>query len=45
MIGDDWRVDVEGALAAGWEALHFNPQAVANAPRTINSLSELQEIL
>lgn len=45
MIGDDWRVDVEGALAAGWEALHFNPQAMANAPRTINSLSELQEIL
>ena len=45
MIGDDWRVDVEGALAAGWEALHFNPQALATDQRSITRLSELQELL
>jgi putative hydrolase of the HAD superfamily len=45
MIGDDWRVDVEGALAAGWEALHFNPQGDREMERNITCLSELHEIL
>lgn len=46
MIGDDHNGDVQGALDAGWYAIHFNPhgEPVGNHPQ-IRSLDELRDIL
>lgn len=48
MIGDDWEVDVKGAMDAGMKAIHFHPeneQSKENSPFTIQSLSELRSLL
>jgi putative hydrolase of the HAD superfamily len=46
MIGDDHNGDVQGAIDAGWYAIHFNPhnEPVGNHPE-IKSLSELKDIV
>ncbi|MFZ5941798.1 MAG: YjjG family noncanonical pyrimidine nucleotidase [Bacteroidota bacterium] len=48
MIGDDNKVDIEGAAAYGIDAVWFNPLKVESATRailTITSLDGLQELL
>lgn len=46
MIGDDHNGDVQGALDAGWQAIHFNPSGEKVADHiTIKSLSELKQML
>ena len=47
MIGDDHNGDVQGALDAGWHAIHFNPceEPVAGDHIQIKSLSELKDII
>ena len=47
MIGDDWECDVDGALQAGWGAVHFDPHQPPNlstTPRRINALRTLLEL-
>ena len=47
MIGDDWECDVDGAIRAGWDAVHFDPDqvpSVSSAPRRINALRTLLEL-
>lgn len=47
MIGDDWECDVEGAIQAGWAAIHFAPnqkQLLSTPIRRINSLRTLLEL-
>lgn len=48
MIGDDFKVDIVGALNAGWTAIHFDPERKfkkeGNVPR-IRDLSELPEVI
>ena len=48
MIGDGLEVDVLGALAAGWDAVFFNPNRIPhseNLKHEIVSLDLLQKIL
>lgn len=46
MIGDDHNGDVQGALDAGWYAIHFNPHnEPAGNHLQIKSLSELKDIV
>ncbi len=48
MVGDDLEVDVEGARAAGMDAVFFNPQQLngwKSEAREIRQLSELCELL
>ena len=56
MIGDDWEVDVGGAVNSGIDAIHFNPEFIKNYTKNgiggvvngipvINKLSELLNIL
>jgi len=47
MIGDDWECDVDGAVKAGWRAVHFDPGQPASLtaePRRISALSTLLEL-
>ena len=47
MIGDDWECDVDGAMQAGWGAVHFDPHQAPNlstTPRRINALRTLLEL-
>jgi putative hydrolase of the HAD superfamily len=47
MIGDDWECDVDGAIQAGWGAVHFDPHqpaAPASNPRRISELSALLDL-
>ena len=47
MIGDDWECDVDGAIQAGWGAVHFDPHQTAapsSNPRRISALSTLLEL-
>jgi putative hydrolase of the HAD superfamily len=48
MIGDDFKVDIVGALNAGWTAIHFDPERKfkkeGTVPR-IRDLSELPEVI
>ena len=47
MIGDDWECDVDGAIQAGWEAVHFDPHqpaAPSSNPRRISELSALLDL-
>jgi putative hydrolase of the HAD superfamily len=47
MIGDDWECDVDGAIQAGWGAVHFDPHQTAapsSNPRRISTLSTLLEL-
>lgn len=48
MIGDGLEVDVLGALAAGWDAVFFNPHGTSHSEELkfeIASLDELKKIL
>jgi putative hydrolase of the HAD superfamily len=46
MIGDDHNGDVQGALDAGWHAIHFNPSGVSVGNHIqIKSLSELRNFI
>lgn len=46
MIGDDHHGDVQGALDAGWNAIHFSPDEVLVGNfRSIRSLEELRNFL
>jgi putative hydrolase of the HAD superfamily len=46
MIGDDHHGDVQGALGAGWHAVHFSPDDVlAGNHLQIRSLHELRELV
>jgi len=46
MIGDSIESDVEGAINAGWEAVHFDPAGDAKSGdwHTIQNLAELLEL-
>ncbi|MDO7908617.1 HAD family hydrolase [Paenibacillus sp. JX-17] len=49
-IGDSWRNDVVGAIAAGWNMIWYNYRAVAQESdrmplRTVASFEELREVL
>ncbi|MGB0195355.1 MAG: YjjG family noncanonical pyrimidine nucleotidase [Flavobacteriales bacterium] len=47
MIGDDWECDVDGAIQAGWGAIHFDPHqpaAPSSNPRRISELSALLDL-
>ena len=47
MIGDDWECDVDGAIQAGWGAVHFDPHqapSLSTTPRRINALRTLLEL-
>lgn len=46
MIGDDLECDVEGALDAGWDAIHFDPHGVkpATSARRVENLHALLEL-
>jgi putative hydrolase of the HAD superfamily len=44
MIGDDMECDVQGALNAGWDAIHFDPLRTA-APSTTRSIHSLRTLL
>ena len=47
MIGDDWECDVDGAMQAGWGAVHFDPHqapSLSTTPRRINALRTLLEL-
>jgi putative hydrolase of the HAD superfamily len=47
MIGDDWECDVDGAIQAGWGAVHFDPHQapdLSTTPRRINALRTLLEL-
>lgn len=43
-VGDSLGVDIEGARAAGWQALHIN-RIDGNAPESISNLHELLSFL
>lgn len=46
MIGDDHYGDVQGAMDAGWHAVHFSPEEVLAGNHThIRSLHELRELI
>ncbi len=46
MIGDDHYVDVQGALDAGWQAVHFNPtETHVGNHLQIRTLSELKDLI
>lgn len=46
MIGDDHYGDVQGALDAGWHAVHFSPEEVlAGNHRYVRALSELRDLV
>jgi putative hydrolase of the HAD superfamily len=44
MIGDSFESDIEGALNAGWEAIHFNEKPIKPQIKTISKLSELKNL-
>lgn len=41
LVGDSVVQDVEGALSAGWQALHLDREGAANTERSIVSLTDL----
>lgn len=45
LVGDSVTNDVEGARAAGWQAVHLDRKSVATGPSTIASLRELIQLL
>ena len=47
MIGDDLECDVDGAIQAGWRAVHFDPSqppSLSASPRRISALQTLLEL-
>lgn len=46
MIGDDHYGDVQGAMDAGWHAVHFSPEEVlAGNHKHIRTLNELRDLI
>lgn len=45
MIGDNPATDIEGALAAGWQAILFNPTGLLTAPPPASIVTALADIL
>jgi FMN phosphatase YigB (HAD superfamily) len=45
LIGDDLTADYEGALAAGWQALHVDRSLANDAPPMIQCLTSVIELL
>lgn len=45
MIGDNPATDIEGALAAGWQAILFNPTGLLTAPQPAVSVDALADII
>lgn len=45
MIGDHVNIDVVGALSAGWQAVHYNPEGEQHAYTSVAHLSELSGLL
>ena len=45
LVGDNQRADFEGALNAGWQALHLDRHAENPDPPTIETLSALKKML
>jgi putative hydrolase of the HAD superfamily len=44
-VGDNYRMDVEGARNAGLSAIHLDRAAADPGPRTVRTLTELPTIL
>lgn len=44
MIGDDFKIDIVGALNAGWTAIHFDPEHKFKKERTVRRIRGLQEL-
>lgn len=44
MIGDDIKADIQGALNAGWTAIHFDPERKFQKERNVPRIRELAEI-
>lgn len=45
MIGDNPATDIEGALAAGWQAILFNPTGLLTAPPPASIAAALRDIV
>lgn len=46
MVGDDYNIDIKGAIDFGWKAIHYNPNAdESKDSATIKYLPQLLEIL
>jgi putative hydrolase of the HAD superfamily len=43
LVGDDEISDVEGALAAGWQAVHINRERAKRRPHEIDSLRDVSK--
>lgn len=41
LVGDDWHCDIEGAQAAGWEAVHLDRSLAESSGKSIRSLRDL----
>lgn len=44
MIGDDMRTDIQGALQAGWQAIHFDPLHLFQKERNVPRIRLLQDL-
>lgn len=44
MIGDDMRADIQGALLAGWNAVHFDPNKRFKKSSNIYRIRDLNEL-
>lgn len=44
MIGDDLRADILGALGAGWNAIHFDPEWKNKKERTVKRIRGMEEL-
>lgn len=44
MIGDDFKIDIVGALNAGWTAIHFDPEHKFKKERNVHRIRGLNEL-
>jgi putative hydrolase of the HAD superfamily len=44
MIGDDFKIDIIGALNAGWTAIHFDPEHRYKKERNVRRVRSLDEL-
>lgn len=44
MIGDDFKIDIVGALNAGWTAIHFDPEHKFKKELTVKRIRSLKEL-
>lgn len=45
MIGDNYEIDVLGAIGAGWHAIHFSPNQESLHDHSIDSLTQIENYL